>query len=152
MYFQTSEASKLGSRKDQNAFFSSEISSADKIREVQNTKGHQNRMKTVRGVVIVKCLTVMKQSNAAGSEYLNRKRPKYNFWLPIFFRPIKNLRVIRNIKWHHEWMKTVGGVVIAKSRTDRIEIEGEIDELLSAKWSIWNTLCIYWCILVYSVQ
>ena len=55
------------------------------LREVQNTKGHQNRMKTVRGVVIVKCLTVMKQSNAAGSEYLNRKRPKCNFWHLIFF-------------------------------------------------------------------
>ena len=110
------------------------------LREVQNTKGHQNRMKTVRGVVIVKCLTVMKQSNAAGSEYLNRKRPKYNFWLPIFFRPIKNLRVIRNTKWHHNWMKTVGGVVIAKCLLDRTKIEGEIDGMLSAKWSTWNTL------------
>jgi hypothetical protein len=37
-------------------------------------------------------------------------------------------------------MKTVGGVVIAKCLTDRTEIEGEIDELLSAKWSTWNTL------------
>ncbi len=37
-------------------------------------------------------------------------------------------------------MKTVGGVVIAKLGTDRTEIEGEIDELLSAKWSTWNTL------------
>ncbi len=37
-------------------------------------------------------------------------------------------------------MKTVGGVVIAKCRVDRTEIEGEIDELLSAKWSTWNTL------------
>ena len=37
-------------------------------------------------------------------------------------------------------MKTVGGVVIAKLRVDRTEIEGEIDGLLSAKWSTWNTL------------
>ena len=37
-------------------------------------------------------------------------------------------------------MKTVGGVVIAKLLTDRTEIEGKIDEFLSAKWSTWNTL------------
>ena len=75
-----------------------------------------------------------------GSEHLNRKRPKCKKKHLIFFRSRKNLRVIQNIKWHHDCMKTVGGVVIAKCRVDRTEIEGEIDELLSAKWSTWNTL------------
>ena len=107
---------------------------------VQNTEGHHDWMKTVEGVVIAKCLTVMKESNAAGTEYLNRKRPKCNFVHLNFLRGRENLRVIRNTKWHHDCMKTVGGVAIAKPCIDRTEIEGEIDELLSAKWSTWNTL------------
>ena len=48
--------------------------------------------------------------------------------------------MIQNIKWHHDCMKTEGGVAIAKPSSDRTEIEGEIDESLSAKWSTWNTL------------
>ena len=95
------------------------------LRVDQNTEGHHHWVKIVGGVVIAKLGTGDEESNAAGSEYLNRKRPKCNFWHLIFFRPRKNLRVIRNIKWHHDWMKTVGGVVIAKSRTDRTEIEGD---------------------------
>ena len=79
-------------------------------------------------------------SDAVRSECLNRKRPKCKFWELTFFRAIKHLRVIRNTKWHHDCMKTVGGVVIAKLLTDRTEIEGKIDEFLSAKWSTWNTL------------
>ena len=37
-------------------------------------------------------------------------------------------------------MKTEGGVVVVTYFIDRTEIEGEIDESLSAKWSTWNTL------------
>ena len=37
-----------------------------------------------------------------------------------FFRAIKNLRVVQNTERHFNWVKTVGGVVIAKLLTGRI--------------------------------
>ena len=112
----------------------------ENLRVVQKTEGQHDWMKTVGGVVIAKPCSMMKHSNAVSNEYLKRKRPKYNFFHLNFLRGRENLRVIRNTKWHHYCMKTVGGVAIAKPCIDRTEIQDEIDELLSAKWSTWNTL------------
>ena len=77
-----------------------------------------------------------------GSEPLDRKRPKCKNFHLKFLRPIKHLRKVQNTKGHQNRMKTVGGVVSANPGFDRTEIEGEIDESLSAKWSTWNTLVL----------
>ena len=68
------------------------------------------------------------------------EKTKMHFFLLKFLRPIKHLRKVQNTKGHQNRMKTVGGVVSANPGFDRTEIEGEIDESLSAKWSTWNTL------------
>ena len=106
----------------------------------QKTEGHKDCVKTVDGVVIAKPSPVMNQSNPTGSENLVRKKTKIDFFHLTFFRYRENLRVGPNTEGQHDWMKTVGGVVITKPSSDRTTIQREIDESLSAKWSTWNTL------------
>ena len=48
------------------------------------------------------------------------KMTKIDFHHLDFFRAIKNLRVVQNTERHFNWVKTVGGVVIAKLLTGRI--------------------------------